>query len=59
MSETEALLPANFFIRIHRSYIVAKKYISKIEKNSIWINKTELPVGAAYANEVAKITKVI
>jgi len=59
MSETEALLPANFFIRIHRSYIVAKKYISKIEKNSIWVNKTELPVGAAYVNEVARITKVI
>jgi DNA-binding LytR/AlgR family response regulator len=59
MSETEALLPANFFIRIHRSYIVAKKYISKIEKNSIWINKTELPVGAAYINEVANITKTV
>lgn len=59
MSETEALLPANFFIRIHRSYIVAKKYISKIEKNSIWINKTELAVGAAYINEVANITKAM
>jgi DNA-binding LytR/AlgR family response regulator len=59
MAETEALLPANFFIRIHRSYIVAKKYISKIEKNSIWINKTELPVGAGYVNEVAKIAKAV
>ncbi len=59
MSETEALLPANFFIRIHRSYIVAKKYISKIEKNSIRINKTELPVGAGYINEVANITKAM
>jgi DNA-binding LytR/AlgR family response regulator len=59
MSETEALLPANFFIRIHRSYIVAKKYISSIKKNSIRINKTELPVGAGYVNEVTKITKAI
>lgn len=55
MSEAEALLPAAHFIRIHRSYIVAKKYITKLEKNSVWIQQTELPVGASYAHEVAKI----
>jgi DNA-binding LytR/AlgR family response regulator len=57
MSETEALLPATFFIRIHRSYIVSKKHINKIEKNNIWINNTELPVGASYVNEIMKIIK--
>jgi len=56
-SEAEALLPASAFIRIHRSYIVAKKRISKIEKNSVWINQTELPVGASYINEIIKIIK--
>ncbi|SRR6266498_1454262 len=57
MSEAEELLPAPAFIRIHRSYIVAKKRISKIDKNSVWINQTELPVGASYINEITKIIK--
>lgn len=57
MAETEALLPALDFIRIHRSYIVAKKYISKIERSSVWLQETELPVGASYANEITKLIK--
>lgn len=56
MSETEARLPASAFVRIHRSYIAAKKYITKIDRNSVWIDKAELPIGASYADEVAKIT---
>jgi DNA-binding LytR/AlgR family response regulator len=56
MSEAEALLPSSVFVRIHRSYIVAKKHITKIEKNNIWINKTALPVGANYMHEILKIT---
>lgn len=55
MSEAEALLPVASFIRIHRSYIISKKHITKLEKNSIWIQQIELPVGASYTNEVAKI----
>jgi len=55
MSETEELLRASSFIRIHRSYIVSKNQISKIEKNSVWIKQTELPVGAAYLKDVQKI----
>lgn len=55
MNDAEALLPAASFVRIHRSYIVSRKYISKIEKNSVWIQQTELPLGASYADDVAKI----
>jgi len=57
MSEAEAILPVALFIRIHRSYIVSKKNITKIEKNSVWIQQTELPVGANYTNELQKLTK--
>ena len=59
MSEAETLLPASAFIRIHRSYIVAKKQISKIEKNSVWIKQTELPVGPGYLSEIEKILKQV
>lgn len=56
MSETEALLPVSNFVRVHRSYIVAKKHIAKIERNAVWIKQTEIPVGANYINEVTKLT---
>ena len=57
MNEVVELLPANFFIRIHRSYIAATSKINKIEKNNVWINQMSLPVGAAYINDVEKIIK--
>ena len=56
MNEVEELLPASAFVRIHRSYIVSKKQITKIEKSAIWIKQTELPVGSAYLQEIQKIT---
>ncbi|WP_337041003.1 LytR/AlgR family response regulator transcription factor [Emticicia sp. 17c] len=54
MNETEALLPSTAFIRIHRSFIVAKSKIGKIDKKSIWIQSKELPIGAAYSNKIEK-----
>jgi two-component system LytT family response regulator len=55
MMEAEALLPARDFIRIHRSYIVAKKKITRYEKNIISIGRAELPVGINYQEEVEKL----
>lgn len=52
MSEAEKLLPESVFIRIHRSFIVAKKKITKIDKRSVWINEKELPIGAFYSDVV-------
>jgi DNA-binding LytR/AlgR family response regulator len=57
MSEVEALLPGLDFIRIHRSYIVSKKHIQKMDRKSIWIKQTELPIGAVYVSEIEKIVK--
>jgi DNA-binding LytR/AlgR family response regulator len=57
MNETDALLPSMDFIRIHRSYIVAKKQITRIEKNTIWIKQTALPLGAAFTEEVEKLIR--
>jgi DNA-binding LytR/AlgR family response regulator len=57
MSETEALMPSSGFVRIHRSYIISKKQVTRIEKNSVWIKQIEIPVGAAYAGEIQKIAQ--
>ena len=55
MTEAETLLPPTLFIRIHRSYFVAKKCITKIQRNTIWINDIPLPIGANYLNALTKI----
>jgi DNA-binding LytR/AlgR family response regulator len=55
MAEASQLLPATIFTRIHRSYIVSKMHITKIEKRSVWIKQAELPVGNAYIRETEKL----
>jgi two-component system, LytTR family, response regulator len=57
MNEAEELLPKLSFVRIHRSYIAAAARITRVEKSMVWINQTQLPVGAAYLHEIEKITK--
>jgi len=54
-SEAEELLPSASFIRIHRSYIVSKKHITKIEKNAVWIKQLFIPVGAGYAGNIENL----
>ena len=58
MSEAEALLPSNAFIRIHRSFIIATKHIHKVDKNNVWIGLKELPVGTGYINDIEKIIQL-
>lgn len=56
-SEAEALLPANVFIRVHRSFLVAKEKITKVDKRSVWLNETEIPIGPSYIAEIEKLLK--
>lgn len=44
LKKLESILPADDFIRVHRSYIVRKKSISVLENRSILFNKTRIPV---------------
>jgi DNA-binding LytR/AlgR family response regulator len=54
-AEAEALLPANAFIRVHRSFIVAKEKITKVDKRSVWLKETEIPIGPSYLTQIEKI----
>jgi DNA-binding LytR/AlgR family response regulator len=56
-SEAEALLPLNTFIRVHRSFLVSKDKITKIDKKSVWLNETEIPIGPSYIAEVEKLIR--
>jgi DNA-binding LytR/AlgR family response regulator len=51
-SEVVNLLPAEKFIRIHRSYIVALNKIDKADRQQVMINDKIIPVGEAYAQNI-------
>lgn len=57
MAEAEALLPSKSFIRVHRSYIISKNYIKKVDKKTIWVQQTEIPIGSVYAPDIEKIIR--
>lgn len=56
-SEAVNLLPAQKFVRIHRSYIVATNKIDKIERHQVTMGKTVLPVSEAYSQDLAAALK--
>lgn len=56
MQEVNDLFPKNIFIRIHRSFIVAIKNISKMDKKYIWIDDRALPIGKQYIADVERLT---
>ena len=52
ISNFESLLPANYFLRIHRSYIVAIDKIDAVAYNTIIIGKYELPISKSCKSNV-------
>jgi two-component system LytT family response regulator len=51
--EVENMLPHNEFIRIHRSFIAAKKHIDKIDRYQVFIRGIAIPVGDSYAQNLS------
>jgi two-component system, LytTR family, response regulator len=56
ISTLEETLPSSF-IRIHRSFIIAKNKIESFSHDFIQIGKYELPVSRSYRHEVEKVLK--
>ncbi len=52
MSEMEKILPPKQFIRVHKSFIVAVAHIKSVYGNSIEMEKTTIPIGISYKNNV-------
>ncbi len=48
LSEVLEILPKEYFIRIHRSYIVALKHIVTVKKHCVVIDGKELPISSNY-----------
>lgn len=50
----EEQLPFSF-IRIHKSYIVSKEFITAVKKNNLFLGTLELPIGESYKDVVERI----
>lgn len=48
------LFPEGAFIRVHKSFIVAKDKIRRIERNRILIGEHQIPIGRNYKEEVER-----
>jgi DNA-binding LytR/AlgR family response regulator len=57
ISSLEENLPADAFIRIHRSYIIAINKIDFFTNELVGIGKLELPISRMYRHEVEKVLK--
>lgn len=56
MKSIEDELPASQFLRIHKSYIISKYFITSVKKSSIVLeNKMELPVGENYKGRIDEL----
>jgi two-component system, LytTR family, response regulator len=58
MKNMEEQLPVSQFMRIHKSYILSKKAITAVKKNSVYMNTLELPVGDSYKEQVNAFVKI-
>jgi DNA-binding LytR/AlgR family response regulator len=56
MKALEEQLPASMFLRVQKSFIVSKEYITSVRKNSVFINEIEIPVGDNYKDAIAVLT---
>ncbi len=55
MTEFENLIPANTFIRVHRSFLVAKNKIEKGDKTSVSVNGIKIPIGLNYSVDLENL----
>ncbi len=55
MNDLGQFMSTDEFVRVHRSFVVASKHITKFDKRSIWIMQHEIPVGQAYIEQTSKL----
>ena len=57
ISSLEEVLPANLFVRIHRSYIIALHKISAFTNHDVEIGGMEIPIGRLYAHQLTRMAR--
>lgn len=54
LKKLEEDLPSDAFIRVHKSYIIAKDKAFALEGNIIHLDKEQIPIGPSYKEEVLR-----
>ena len=54
-AELASQLPAERFVRIHRSFLVAINKIDKVERQQVSIGLQKIPVGEAYSQNLQRV----
>jgi DNA-binding LytR/AlgR family response regulator len=57
ISDFESLLPKNNFSRIHKSFLISHNAVTLITSSEVHIDKSAIPIGRVYKDNVAKIIK--
>jgi len=55
MKQLEEILPANRFMRVHKSFIIALDKISSVERQEIYIGDRIIPIGITYQDQFFKV----
>lgn len=58
LTNLEKSLPADHFLRIHKSYIVSIHFINLVDGNSLFVENIELPIGQLYKQRVYEMLKI-
>lgn len=58
ISDFEAQLNTQNFIRIHKSYIVNRSHVSSARSGSLFVNDEELPIGRTYQSSISSYFKI-
>lgn len=57
MKEVLDILPADHFVRIHKSYIISLRHIDVIERQDVVINGKQIPIGITYREHFMAVAK--
>jgi DNA-binding LytR/AlgR family response regulator len=50
----ENQLPADQFVKVHKSYLVSKAHITQITRNEVYINEVKVPLSKNFRNDFQK-----
>ena len=51
LTDAEKLLPS-YFVRIHRSFLVNKHFVEKIERHQLWVQNFPIPISSSFQDQI-------
>lgn len=55
INDIAAILPTENFIRVHRTFIVAKNKILKFDRSQVWVQNRTIPIGSTYLQQLKSL----